>query len=318
MSLFRHDIRLGNVCYQVNTYHDFQRGIWAKGKDIATLVGYENTSQTIRLNVFSENQKTWEELLNGVVIDFDPAVFRHNTIFINECGMFQLIFKSKDTELLKAFMEHMLPNLKNRTLNDVPPITKKQLMDLCQALETQTIKIIALDKENNLLRSMLLAPPEVLRQYQAPSTPPPSAQSGSGLIHVRRSNRMSVIMENPYRSPPHQPAADDNHVTRPLPCRRVPAFTDDFFYVEAAYHETKKTIKLSRYKHRTPYVSKLLYNKGFTKTVFKRSGRFEPLDLAKIVSMLRFKGSHRAKHIFNEILNTDEESVFNVLSSIYK
>lgn len=95
MLLLSHNIKLGNVCYQVHTYHDFQRGIWAKGKDIATLVGYENTSQTIRINVSEENQKTWKKLLHGVIIDVDAATFRPTTIFINECGMFQLIFKSK-------------------------------------------------------------------------------------------------------------------------------------------------------------------------------------------------------------------------------
>ena len=61
-----------------------------KAKQIATFLGYIDTTQAIRKHVWDLNKTT---LLGGVKTT--PPNIQSNTIFLNEAGLYQLIFNSK-------------------------------------------------------------------------------------------------------------------------------------------------------------------------------------------------------------------------------
>lgn len=73
---------------------DIDGEAWFVGKDVATALGYEDTSKAIRNNVEKEDKNT--------VLINDGHKGNTGTIIINECGLYSLIYGSKRSEA-KAF-----------------------------------------------------------------------------------------------------------------------------------------------------------------------------------------------------------------------
>ncbi len=71
---------------------------WFRGKDIATLLDYADTKKAIAKNVSEDDRKKMEELMG----DRESALDHNdrNTIYINESGLYCLIFGSKKREAL--------------------------------------------------------------------------------------------------------------------------------------------------------------------------------------------------------------------------
>jgi prophage antirepressor-like protein len=83
---------------------------WFKAKDIAEAVGYVDTDQAVRNNVSAEDKCSFDLLSNPVSIRGHPK-----TIFINECGVYALIFTSFDesAKVFKCWITHeVLPTLR--------------------------------------------------------------------------------------------------------------------------------------------------------------------------------------------------------------
>ena len=76
----------------INTNTDKSGNPWFEGENIATILGYKDTDQTIRTNVDEEDTKTLPVHKTGQVY--------WNT-FINESGLYSLILKSKLSEAKK-------------------------------------------------------------------------------------------------------------------------------------------------------------------------------------------------------------------------
>lgn len=66
---------------------------WFKAKDVAGVLGYKDPKVAIKDNVSTENKVNFIDL-QGEVGDF-PFTIQPNTIFINEPGLYKLIFRSK-------------------------------------------------------------------------------------------------------------------------------------------------------------------------------------------------------------------------------
>ena len=103
--------------------------IWFKGRDIANALGYENPGKAIRIHVDSDDKMPIDELLTVSKggSDADPPSetnYQRSTIYINESGLYTLIFTSK-LESVKVFMKWVtseaLPSIR-KTSSYVMPI----------------------------------------------------------------------------------------------------------------------------------------------------------------------------------------------------
>ena len=113
--------------------------IWFKGRDIANVLGYENPGKAIRIHVDSDDKMPIDELLTVSKggSESDPPSkggpksglpsetnYQRSTIYINESGLYTLIFTSK-LESAKIFMKwvtsEVLPSIR-KTGSYVMPI----------------------------------------------------------------------------------------------------------------------------------------------------------------------------------------------------
>ena len=102
--------------------------IWFEGRDIANALGYENPGKAIRIHVDSDDKMPIYELLTVSKggSDSDPPSetnYQRSTIYINESGLYTLIFTSK-LESAKVFMKWVtseLPSIR-KTGSYVMPI----------------------------------------------------------------------------------------------------------------------------------------------------------------------------------------------------
>ena len=103
--------------------------VWFKGRDIANALGYENPLKAIRMHVDPDDKMPINELLTvskGVSnLDIPSEInYQRSTIYVNESGLYTLIFTSK-LESAKIFMKwvtsEVLPSIR-KTGSYVMPI----------------------------------------------------------------------------------------------------------------------------------------------------------------------------------------------------
>ena len=97
--------------------------IWFKGKDIAKAIGYEKTRNAILKHVDDDNKSILEDLRRGPQIGAPFKNEQGGSIFINESGLYSLIFGSK-LESAKAFKRWV-------TKDVLPSIRKTGRYDYC-------------------------------------------------------------------------------------------------------------------------------------------------------------------------------------------
>ena len=94
--------------------------IWFKGRDIANALGYENPLKAIRMHVDPDHKMPIDELLtvSKGVSNSDTSSkisYQRSTIYVNESGLYTLIFTSK-LESAKIFMKwvtsEVLPSIR--------------------------------------------------------------------------------------------------------------------------------------------------------------------------------------------------------------
>ena len=79
--------------------------IWFKAKQVALLLGYLDPGRSIRQNVDPEDRISLEKLIGKGRGDLTPPLvsnFQGSTLYLNESGLYSLIFGSK-LESAKAF-----------------------------------------------------------------------------------------------------------------------------------------------------------------------------------------------------------------------
>ena len=69
---------------------------WFRGKDVAILLEYKNPQQSIRVNVDNDDKMKLDELAKLCHSSLDDNT--KNTIYINEGGLYSLMFKSTKEE----------------------------------------------------------------------------------------------------------------------------------------------------------------------------------------------------------------------------
>ena len=134
---------------ELRTLTDLNNNVWFSGKDVATILDYNNTCQAIRKNVNDIDKITFGTLIrltrggatNSAIQNID-----NQAILINESGLYDLIFGSKKQEA-KAFRRWVT--------NDVIPTIRKTgsySVNQTQQCTDQQIKLKEIELEHaNLL-----------------------------------------------------------------------------------------------------------------------------------------------------------------------
>ena len=78
-----------HLAIKFNSYIDEECCVWFKAKEVATILGYQDTNQAIRKHV-SENHKR-KVILNQPVDSTGCSM----TYFIDEAGFYELVFRSR-------------------------------------------------------------------------------------------------------------------------------------------------------------------------------------------------------------------------------
>lgn len=129
---------------------------WFKGKDIATVLGYVNTNKSIRMHVDEEDQKKYANF--GAAQNITPLKIDPQTVFINESGLYSLIFSSK-LKTAKQFKRwvtsEVLPSIRKTgeyKINKDDQDTKKikKIMDGINVIEKLGVNILS-DRDKSFL-----------------------------------------------------------------------------------------------------------------------------------------------------------------------
>lgn len=109
--------------------------LWFRAKDIALYLGYSDTRQTIRINV-DDDYKTQLykiETTSRSVSNTPLTVNAKNSFYINEHGLYQLLFSSKKVEakqFTKWVIEEVIPSIRQTgkyILYEQPILLDKQI-----------------------------------------------------------------------------------------------------------------------------------------------------------------------------------------------
>lgn len=127
---------------------DEDNKIWLKANELAAFMGYEHERDAIRENVAEFNWRYWSDL-KGVVSSSTILVERPSnwplmTVFINEPGLHQLMFKSRrnDTESLQHWLvDEVLPTIR---------IDGASIGHIASATETQQQKLLDIIRQEQM------------------------------------------------------------------------------------------------------------------------------------------------------------------------
>ena len=130
--------------------------IWFKAKQVATLIGYLDPGRSIRQNVDPEDRISLEKLIGkGGRITPPPLVsnFQGSTLYLNESGLYSLIFGSK-LESAKAFKrwvtKDVLPSIRKTGRYDYYCINHKYNNTLTFKIENEMdlhVKVVSFLKK---------------------------------------------------------------------------------------------------------------------------------------------------------------------------
>jgi len=111
MKLQRFENEILNI--KVGCFINNKNEIYFRGKDVATALGYENTTQAIIINVDDDDKRKLEEIW-GLQID-SLSFNEKNTIYINESGLYCLILRSHKEEAIEFqtwITKEVLPSIR--------------------------------------------------------------------------------------------------------------------------------------------------------------------------------------------------------------
>ena len=126
---------------------DKDKAVWFKGCDVASILGYNDKNQAIGKNVEMEDKMKLNELV-GRLEDAPPNSQPH-TIYINESGLYSLVFGSR-METAKKFKrwvtKEVLPSIRETGFYSV----KKEIDDVQLKLrEIQFKEYVLLMEQGN-------------------------------------------------------------------------------------------------------------------------------------------------------------------------
>jgi prophage antirepressor-like protein len=154
MKLQKFENELLNV--KVGCFTNNKNEIFFRGKDIATALGYENTTQAIIINVDDYDKQKLEEIWD---LKIDSLSFNEkNTMYINESGLYSLILRSNKEEAkqFKSWItSEVIPSIRKTGQYSITlPINKQLSIFNEKDLHYNVIKFI----RNNFYEPIIITP----------------------------------------------------------------------------------------------------------------------------------------------------------------
>ena len=116
--------------------------IWFRGKDIAKALGYEKTRNAILKHVSDDDKSILEDLRRGPQIRAPFKIEQGGSIFINESGLYSLIFGSR-LESAKVFKRWVTKDI-------LPSIRKNGRYDYCMNHKYNNTLTFKIENETDL------------------------------------------------------------------------------------------------------------------------------------------------------------------------
>jgi prophage antirepressor-like protein len=119
--------------------YDIDENIWFKYKDLLKALGYSDIDHTINeMKIFDEN-KSYYKSINKTCTGVNPsAKIKHNTLFINEPGLYQVLSKS-NKNIAKIFMDkyyqEIMPQIRKHGKYEVSRKDKQKLDKVNEKLD---------------------------------------------------------------------------------------------------------------------------------------------------------------------------------------
>jgi len=117
---------------------------WFNANDVTTMLGYKDTNQAIRKNVGNQDKSTLQNLTR---LENGPKNSSHNSVWINESGLYSLIMRSRKQEAIlfqRWVTSEVLPSIRKTGTYTVPQKTRTQ----------QEITLGVLEKGISILKSI--------------------------------------------------------------------------------------------------------------------------------------------------------------------
>lgn len=145
----------------VKVYGTYDK-IYFKAKDVSTMLDYKDPKSAIRDNVSEKNKCSFKKIYDSFKGGNQPPLTgpESQSIYINEAGVYQLIFKSKNTKAIAIqdfVFEEVLPSIRKRgsfQLNQQLKLKDIQLEEKNKALqiaESKALKLTQHIKNNEIL-----------------------------------------------------------------------------------------------------------------------------------------------------------------------
>jgi prophage antirepressor-like protein len=124
---------------------------WLCGRDIATILGYSDTTQAIRKNVWDSNKRSMGHLaeISRGVWETPLTTNEKISVYVNEPGFYQLVMRSKmaSAERFQQWVyEEVLPSIRRRGFYVEDGLGEEKLSELKQIIDEQEQKLIASEK----------------------------------------------------------------------------------------------------------------------------------------------------------------------------
>nr|WUR10814.1 bro [Calliteara abietis nucleopolyhedrovirus] len=140
MSLVRKSYSLtADKSFEIYIFVDEEGAPWFKAKEVAFVLGYSDSDQAIRMHVESSDKIQWGEVPSKKRGLKTPSNWQPKTIFINESGLYDLVWHSKmpfAREFKRWVKCEVLPSIRKTGAYVSPEINQQQISTLLSHIST--------------------------------------------------------------------------------------------------------------------------------------------------------------------------------------
>jgi len=109
---------------------------WFKAKEVAEILGYTKYNQAIQVNIKESQKKSYKELISSSSLYLGSLTKRMHsqTLFINEQGLYKLIFKSNkpEAEAFTDWVTEIVMQVRRTGSYSIHPIEKLEFRSFCE------------------------------------------------------------------------------------------------------------------------------------------------------------------------------------------
>jgi prophage antirepressor-like protein len=171
---------------------------WFCGKDIAKILEYKETDKAIKVHVSFKNKMPLDDLMNNIRPDESSGLTNNekHTFYINEPGVYQLIFKSRTKEAEKFqdwIFEEVLPSIRKKGYYVPENLNNKQLIELQKQLllkdKTIESQILLLKEKEEKFKALIKQ-----KEFELNQT-----KQEMDWLHIKSKSQVSFL-KRPYKT----------------------------------------------------------------------------------------------------------------------